>query len=76
MMSNKQEMSNVEILIRRLKELGIDPGEGDGKQVYGDGTDKIDLIELPISSEVFELLSKDEKEVLYIWLNRYNMPQS
>lgn len=75
-MSNKQEMSNIEILIRRLKELGIDPGEGDGKQVYGDDTDRIDLIELPVPSEVFELLSKGEKEALYIWLNRYNMPQS
>ncbi|MBC8428314.1 hypothetical protein H8D04_00380 [bacterium] len=75
-MSNNQEMTNVQILIRRLKKLGIDPGDGDGKRVYGDGTDRIDLIELPLPSDVFELLSKDEKEALYIWLNRYNMPQS
>ncbi|MBT4207168.1 hypothetical protein HOE22_02360 [Candidatus Woesearchaeota archaeon] len=75
-MSNKQEMVNFKILIRRLKELGIDPGEGDGKRVYGDGEDRIDLIELPVQPEIFELLSKDEKEALYIWLNRYNMPQS
>lgn len=75
-MSNEQEMTNVQILIRRLKKLGIDPEDGDGKEVYGEGSDRIVLGELPLPVEVFELLNKDEKEALYIWLNRYNMPQS
>jgi len=75
-MSNNRDQTNVEILISQLKKLGIDPGDGDGKKVYGDETDIIGLRELPFSKEVFDLLSKDEKDALYIWLNRYNMPQS
>ena len=46
------------------------------KEVYGEMGDKIELMELPFPPEMFDRLSSDEKETLFIWLNRRNMPQA
>jgi len=65
-------------IIRRLKEMEIefkhdpDPNE----EVYGEIDGKIELMELPFPPEMFDRLSSDEKETLFIWLNRRNMPQA
>jgi len=36
----------------------------------------LDFMELPFPPEAFERMSSDEKEALFIWLNRDNMPQA
>ena len=65
-------------IIRRLKEMEVEfhktprPNEG----VYSEMDGKIELMELPFPPEMFDRLSSDEKETLYIWLNRRNMPQA
>ncbi len=66
-------------IIRRLKEMEIEfrktPNQPDDK-VYGEMDGKIELMELPFPPEMFDRLSSDEKETLFIWLNRRNMPQA
>ena len=65
-------------IIRRLKEMEIEfrktpkPNE----EVYGEMDGKIELMELPFPPDMFDRLSSDEKETLFIWLNRRNMPQA
>ena len=78
-MSNKPEHTTYfREIIRRLKEMEVEfrksskPDDG----VYGEMDGKIELIELPFPPEMFDRLSSDEKETLYIWLNRRNMPQA
>ena len=78
-MSNKPEHTTYfREIIRRLKEMEIEfrktpkPNEG----VYSEMDVKIELMELPFPPEMFERLSSDEKETLFIWLNRRNMPQA
>ncbi len=78
-MSNKPEHTSYFIeIIRRLKEMEVEfhktpnPNEG----VYSEMDGKIELMELPFPPEMFDRLSSDEKETLYIWLNRRNMPQA
>ena len=79
-MSNKPEhTSYFEEIIRRLKEMEVEfnkapkqPDDG----IYGEMDGKIELMELPFPPEMFERLSSDEKETLFIWLNRRNMPQA
>ena len=44
--------------------------------IYGELDDKIDPMELPFPPNMFDSLSPDEKETLFIWLNRRNMPQA
>jgi hypothetical protein len=65
-------------IIRRLKEMEIEFGEApkSNKKVYGEMDGKIELMELPFPPEMFDRLSSDEKETLFIWLNRRNMPQA
>ena len=65
-------------IIRRLKEMEIElkKAPDPDKEVYGEMGDKIELMELPFPPEMFDRLSSDEKETLYIWLNRRNMPQA
>ena len=78
-MSNKPEhTSYFEEIIRRLKEMEIEFGEApkSNKKVYDEMGDKIELMELPFPPEMFERLSSEEKETLFIWLNRRNMPQA
>jgi hypothetical protein len=79
-MSNKPEHTSYFIeIIRRLKEMEVEfrkaPNHPDDK-VYGEMDGKIELMELPFPPEMFDRLSSDEKETLYIWLNRRNMPQA
>jgi hypothetical protein len=78
-MSNKPEHTTYfREIIRRLKEMEIefkkapDPNE----ETYGELDDKIELMELPFPPDMFDKLSSDEKETLFIWLNRRNMPQA
>ena len=78
-MSNKPEHTNYfREIIRRLKEMEIEFGETSksNKKVYGETDGKIELMELPFPPEMFDRLSSDEKETLFIWLNRRNMPQA
>ena len=65
-------------IIRRLKEMEIEFGKTPkpNEKVYGEMDGKIELMELPFPPEMFERLSSDEKETLFIWLNRRNMPQA
>ena len=79
-MSNKPEHTTYfEEIIRRLKEMEVEfrraPKHLDD-MMYGELDDKIELMELPFPPEMFERLSSDEKETLFIWLNRRNMPQA
>ena len=79
-MSNKPEHTTYfREIIRRLKEMEVEfrkaPKQPDD-MIYGELDDKIELMELPFPPEMFDRLSPDEKETLFIWLNRRNMPQA
>jgi hypothetical protein len=79
-MSNKPEHTTYfREIIRRLKEMEVEfrkaPKQPDDI-IYGELDDKIELLELPFPPEMFERLSSEEKETLFIWLNRRNMPQA
>ena len=79
-MSNKPEHTSHFIeIIRRLKEMEVEfrkAPKHPEDMFYGELDDKIELMELPFPPEMFERLSSDEKETLFIWLNRRNMPQA
>ena len=79
-MSNKPEHTTYfREIIRKLKEMEVEFRKTPkqlGDNIYGELDDKIELIELPFPPEMFDRLSSDEKETLYIWLNRRNMPQA
>jgi hypothetical protein len=79
-MSNKPEHTSYFIeIIRRLKEMEVEFRKASNQpddKVYGEMDGKIELMELPFPPEMFDRLSSDEKETLYIWLNRRNMPQA
>ena len=78
-MSNKPEhTSYFEEIIRRLKEMEVEFGKTPkpNERVYSEMDGKIELMELPFPPEMFDRLSADEKETLFIWLNRRNMPQA
>jgi hypothetical protein len=79
-MSNKPEHTTYfEEIIRRLKEMEVEfrkaPKQPDD-EIYGEMDGKIEPLELPFPPEMFDRLSSDEKETLFIWLNRRNMPQA
>ena len=79
-MSNKPEHTTYfREIIRRLKEMEVEfrkaPKQPDDI-IFGELDGKIELMELPFPPEMFERLSSDEKETLFIWLNRRNMPQA
>ena len=66
-------------IIRRLKEMEVEFRKAPKQPndiIYGELDDKIELMELPFPTEMFDRLSTDEKETLFIWLNRRNMPQA
>ena len=78
-MSNKPEHTTYfREIIRRLKEMEVEfEGAPDSnEEIYGEMDGKIELMELPFPPDMFERLSSDEKETLFIWLNRRNMPQA
>ena len=79
-MSNKPEHTTYfREILRRLKEMEVEfkkaPKQPDD-EVYGEMDGKIELMELPFPPDMFDRLSSDEKETLFIWLNRRNMPQA
>ena len=79
-MSNKPEHTTYfREIIRRLKEMEVEfrkaPKQPED-EIYGEMDGKIELMELPFPPEMFDRLSPDEKETLFIWLNRRNMPQA
>ena len=78
-MSNKPEHTTYfEEIIRRLKEMEVEFGKTPkpNERVYSEMDGKIELMELPFPPEMFDRLSADEKETLFIWLNRRNMPHA
>jgi hypothetical protein len=77
-MSNKPEhITYFRELIRKLKELRISADTGE-IVVPNDDEDVLAFteLEIPFHPEMFEVMSPDEKEALFIWLNRENMPQA
>ena len=75
-MSDKSHTNYFREIIRRLKELEIEFHNNPKPDVYSESGERIGLMELPFPPEMFDKLSSDEKETLYIWLNRRNMPQA
>ena len=79
-MSNKPEhTSYFREIIRRLKEVEVEfrksREEFDG-EIYSEMESKVKLMELPFPPEMFDRLSSEEKESLFIWLNKDTMPQA
>ncbi len=79
-MSDKSDTTYFREIIRRLKEMEIEfrksPKPADATTSYSEVGEKMELMELPFPPEMFDRLSSDEKETLFIWLNRRNMPQA
>ena len=77
-MSDKREHTTYfRELIRKLKELKVSADTGE-IVVPNDDEDVLAFneLEIPFHPEMFEVMSPDEKEALFIWLNRENMPQA
>ena len=77
-MSNKPEHSTYfKELIRKLKELKMSAESGE-IIISNDDEDVLAFneLEIPFHPEMFEVMSPDEKEALFIWLNKENMPQA
>ena len=64
-------------LIRKLKELRISADSGE-IIVPNDDEDVLAFneLEIPFHPEMFDRMSSEEKEALFIWLNKENMPQA
>ena len=77
-MGNKLHTTYFREIIRRLKELESNSNKKeDTKLPLFDVMDEFPkLLELPFPPEMFEKLTPDEKETLFIWLNRNNIPQA
>jgi len=77
-MSNKTEdRTYFRELIRRLKELRVSADNGE-IIVPNDDEDILEFnkLELPITPDIFHKMTSEEKEALFIWLNKENMPQA
>jgi hypothetical protein len=75
-MSDKPEHSSYfKELIRKLKELKINAESGE-IITSSDNAEKLEFMELPFPPEAFDRMSTDEKEALFIWLHKENMPQA
>jgi hypothetical protein len=77
-MSDKPEHPTYfEELIRKLRELRVSADSGE-IIVPNDDEDVLAFNELdiPFQPEMFEVMTSDEKEALFIWLNKENMPQA
>jgi|TARA_B100000586_G_C19714731_1_gene263098 hypothetical protein len=77
-MSDKREQTTYfRELIRKLKELKISADTGE-IVVPNDDTDVLAFneLEIPFHPSMFDEMSSDEKEALFIWLNKENMPQA
>ena len=64
-------------LIRKLKELKVSADTGE-IVVPNDDEDVLAFneLEIPFHPGIFDEMSSDEKEALFIWLNKENMPQA
>ena len=64
-------------LIRKLKELKVSADNGE-IIVPNDDEDILEFneLELPITPDLFRNMTSEEKEALFIWLNKENMPQA
>ena len=64
-------------LIRKLKELKVSADNGE-IIVPNDDEDVLafDELDLPFTPDIFDKMSGEEKEALFIWLNRDTMPQA
>mgnify|MGYP001339632656 FL=1 len=64
-------------LIRRLKELRVSADNGE-IIVPNDDEDILEFneLELPITPDLFRNMTSEEKEALFIWLNKDTMPQA
>ena len=77
-MSDKPEYATYfRELIRKLKELKISADTGE-IIVPNDDDDVLAFneLEIPFHPEMFDRMSSDEKEALFIWLNKEDMPQA
>ena len=75
-MSDKPEHSSYfKELIRKLKELKINAESGE-IITSSDNAEKLEFMQLPFPPEAFDRMSPDEKEALFIWLHKENMPQA
>ena len=77
-MSDKPEhITYFRELIRKLKELKVSADTGE-IVVPNDDEDVLAFneLEIPFHPEMFEAMTSDEKEALFIWLNKENMPQA
>jgi hypothetical protein len=76
-MSDKPEhITYFRELIRKLKELRISADTGELVVPNDEDVLAFNELEIPFHPEVFERMSSDEKEALFIWLNKENMPQA
>ena len=79
-MSNKPDHTDYfREILRRLKKMESESNKNlkqPEDEIYGELGNRIEFMELPFPPEMFERLSADEKETLYIWLNRRNIPQA
>ena len=77
-MSDKPEhITYFRELIRKLKELRISADSGE-IIVPNDDEDVLAFneLEIPFHPSMFDKMSSEEKEALFIWLNKENMPQA
>tara|TARA_X000000368_G_scaffold39738_1_gene28847 strand:- start:141 stop:374 length:234 start_codon:yes stop_codon:yes gene_type:complete len=77
-MSNKPDHSPYfKELIRKLRELKISADNGE-IIVPNDDEDVLAFndLDLPFSVDDFNNMNTEQKEALFIWLNRDNMPQA
>ena len=79
-MSNKPDHTDhFREIIRRLKNMESKPNKNlkqPEDEIFSELGNRIEFMELPFPPDMFDSLSPDEKETLFIWLNRRNMPQA
>ena len=77
MSDNREQTTYFRELIRKLKELKISADTGE-IVVPNDDEDVLAFkeLEIPFHPEMFDRMSSEEKEALFIWLNKENMPQA
>lgn len=63
-------------LIRKLKELKVSADSGEIYVPDDEDVLAFNELDIPFHPEMFEVMTSDEKEALFIWLNKENMPQA
>jgi len=76
-MSDKREHTTYfRELIRKLKELKVSADSGEIYVPDDEDVLAFNELDIPFQPEMFEVMTSDEKEALFIWLNKENMPQA